>query len=141
MIRCSGVPVFRCSGVPVFRCSGVVHCRIYLYLIKAAPHAAPLARRQRPGLCLGRPARSARRATHRRTRRSRWLNGALCPRAGRGRLPAGPGPTSSQREVRHDNEDLREDRAAIALDRQFQRNCRTPEYLTFERPARAKVAG
>ena len=42
-------------------------CRIWPQAsIKAAPHAAPLARRQRPGLCLERPAPGARRAAHRR---------------------------------------------------------------------------
>ena len=35
---------------------------------------APLAQRQRPGLCLGRPARAARRAIHHRTRRIGWLH-------------------------------------------------------------------
>jgi hypothetical protein len=45
-------------------CSCPLHCRIKPYMIKAAP-TAPLARRQRPGLSLWRPARRTPGHSHR----------------------------------------------------------------------------
>jgi hypothetical protein len=55
----------------------VPRCRVEPYWIKAAPQAAPLAQRQRPGLCLGRPARAHAGATRSRARRPRRLNRQL----------------------------------------------------------------